>query len=94
MARIFYSSWIHYIYNCSTVGFSIRNFKDLASVLGLLSFTFIVRDLEVFRLTLLNKLVTVKLTEREESRESNLIESRTEEGNFPTKISLICAWVC
>jgi hypothetical protein len=41
--------------NWSTVGFSIRNFKDLASVLGLLSCAFTARDLEVFQLTLLNK---------------------------------------
>jgi hypothetical protein len=82
------------LYNCSTVGFSIRNFKDLASVLGLLSFAFLVSYLEVFRLTLLNKPVIKKLTEREESLEGNLIESRTVEGNFPTEISLIFAWVC
>ena len=55
-----------------------------------MSFVFIVRDLEAFRLTLLNKPVIIKLTEREESLEGNLIESRTEEGNVPTKISLIC----
>jgi hypothetical protein len=72
------------IYNCSTVGYSIRNFKDLASVLGLLSFAFTVRDLEVSQLTVLNKPVIIKLTEREETLEGNLIESRTEEGNFPT----------
>jgi len=48
------------LYNCSTVGFSVRNFKDLASVLELLSFAFIVRDLEVFQLTRLNKPVDRK----------------------------------
>ena len=72
------------LYNCTTIGFSIRNFKDLASVLELLSFALTVRYIEVFRLTLLNKPVIIKLTEMEESLEGNPIESRTEEGNFPT----------
>jgi hypothetical protein len=36
------------LYYCSTVGFGIRNFKDLASVLELLSFVLTVRYLEVF----------------------------------------------
>ena len=74
------------LYNCTTVGFSFQffNFKDLASVLELLSFALTVRYIEVFRLTLLNKPVIIKLTEMEESLEGNPIESRTEEGNFPT----------
>jgi hypothetical protein len=51
------------------VGFSIRIFQDLASVLGSFNISFIVTALEVFRLTLLNKPITIKLTQGDESLE-------------------------
>ena len=76
------------------ITFRLLKVKDLASVLGLLTVVFVVGHLEVFRLTLQNNSIIIKLTERDESFEGNLIESQTEEGNFPTNISLICAWAC